>query len=223
MLEAIFFDLDGTLLDTAPDMIAALNTLRAEHELPPADYAAARAQVSNGAAGLLKLGFTHLGDAEREALRAPYLDRYAAQLAVGTTPFPGMLEVLDALDAARLPWGVVTNKPTFLTEPLLEALDLATRCAVTISGDTLARRKPHPEPLLHAARSVGASSMQTMYVGDAPRDIEAGRAAGMVTVAVTYGYHGPEENPGHWGADHLVGSPAELLHLPGLPRTARPE
>lgn len=223
MLKAVLFDLDGTLLDTAPDMIAALNALRAEHELAPADYAAARSQVSNGAAGLLKLGFEHLDDGEREALRAPYLDRYAANLAVGTSPFPGMLDVLDALDAASLPWGVVTNKPAFLTEPLLDALGLTARCAVTISGDTLARRKPHPEPLLHAARSVGVSSTHTMYVGDAPRDIEAGRAAGMVTVAVTYGYHGPEEDPVDWGADHLVATPGQLLQLPGLRRVAKPE
>lgn len=223
MLKAIFFDLDGTLLDTAPDMIAALNALRAEHELAPADYGAARAQVSNGAAGLLKLGFEHLDDAAREALRSPYLDRYASNLAVGTAPFPGMLDVLDALDAVGLPWGVVTNKPAFLTEPLLDALDLAARCAVTISGDTLARRKPHPEPLLHAAGSLGLSSAQTMYVGDAPRDIEAGRSAGMITVAVTYGYHGPEEDPGNWGADHTVATPGELLQLPGLGRTAKPE
>lgn len=217
MLEAIFFDLDGTLLDTAPDMIAALDSLRAEHELSPTNYASARAQVSNGAAGLLRLGFEHLDDNAREALRSPYLDRYAARLAEATAPFPGMATVLDALDAASFPWGVVTNKPAFLTEPLLEALDLAARCAVTVSGDTLTRRKPHPEPLLHAARRVGANISRTMYVGDAPRDIEAGRAAGMITVAVTYGYHDPADDPADWGADHLVTAPDQLLGLPGLP------
>lgn len=223
MLKAVLFDLDGTLLDTAPDMIAALNALRAEHALAPADYAAARSQVSNGAAGLLKLGFAHLDEVAREALRARFLDQYAANLAVGTTPFPGMLDVLAALEAVGLPWGVVTNKPAFLTEPLLDALGLAARCAVTVSGDTLEQRKPRPEPLLHAARSVGVSSAQTMYVGDAPRDIEAGRSAGMVTVAVSYGYHGPDEDPVHWGADHLVAIPAQLLELPGLRRSAKPE
>lgn len=217
MLKAIFFDLDGTLLDTAPDMVAALNSLRADHDLEPTDYALARAQVSNGAAGLLRLGFDHLDDATREALRPTYLDRYAARLAEATVAFPGMLDVLDALETAGILWGVVTNKPGFLTEPLLEALGLAARCAVTVSGDTLPRRKPHPEPLLHAARSVGVNVSQTMYVGDAPRDIEAGRAAGTVTVAVTYGYHDVAENPADWGADHLIGDPAQLLRLPGLP------
>ena len=220
MLKAVFFDLDGTLLDTAPDMIGALDALRADHSLAPADYAAARAQVSNGAAGLLRLGFDHLDDAGREALRQPYLDRYAARLARATTPFPGMLAVLDALDAAQMPWGVVTNKPAFLTDPLLAALDLARRSAVTVSGDTLAQRKPHPEPLLHAARHVGVDCRRIVYVGDAPRDIEAGRAAGMVTVAVTYGYHSADEDPTAWGADHLVESPKKLLELPGLPGNA---
>lgn len=216
MLDAIFFDLDGTLLDTAPDMIGALDSLRADHALEPIDFATARAQVSNGAAGLLQVGFDHLDEAGREALRSPYLDRYAARVAADTTPFPGMLAVLDALDAARLPWGVVTNKPAFLTEPLLAALDLARRSAITVSGDTLPQRKPHPEPLLHAARHVGADNTRTIYVGDAPRDIEAGRAASMVTVAVTYGYHGPAEDPSAWGADHLVTTPEQLLELPLL-------
>lgn len=201
-------------------MIAALDALRADHDLAPMDYVAARAQVSNGAAGLLRLGFEHLDDDAREALRSSYLDRYAARLADATAPFPGMLAVLEALDTAQVPWGVVTNKPAFLTEPLLEALGLAARCAVTVSGDTLARRKPHPEPLLHAARTVGVEISQTMYIGDAPRDIEAGQAAGMVTVAVTYGYHDPAHDPADWGADHLVASPSQLLGLPGLPGTA---
>ena len=156
-------------------------------------------------------------DAARAALHPPYLDRYAERLAEATVPFPGMLGVLDALETAGILWGVVTNKPGFLTEPLLEALGLAARCAVTVSGDTLPKRKPHPEPLLHAARSVGVEVAQTMYVGDAPRDIEAGRAAGTVTVAVTYGYHDEAQDPADWGADHLIGDPEQLLRLPGLP------
>ena len=216
MFQAIFFDLDGTLLDTAPDMVAALDVLRAEHDLEPTEYAAARAQVSNGAAGLLRLGFAHLDEIARDALRLSYLERYAERLAQSTSPFPGMLDVLDALDSARVPWGVGTNKPAFLTEPLLAALGLAQRSAVTVSGDTLTRRKPHPEPLLHAASRVGVSLENALYVGDAPRDIEAGRAAGMVTVAVTYGYHGPQEDPATWGADHVITTPGQLLALPGL-------
>ena len=213
MLQAILFDLDGTLLDTAPDMVSALDALRAEHDLSPLSYASARAQVSNGAAGLLALGFDHLDADRREALRPRYLDLYAERLAEATLPFPGMLDVLEALENEGVLWGVVTNKPAFLTEPLLEALALIERCACVISGDTLSQRKPHPEPLLHAARSLGVPSSAAMYVGDAPRDIEAGRAAGMVTVAVTYGYHEPNQDPARWGADHTVTAPEDLLQL----------
>jgi 2-phosphoglycolate phosphatase len=216
VLQAILFDLDGTLLDTAPDMIGALDALRAEHDLAPMNYHVARTQVSNGAAGLLALGFDHLGPDDREALRSRYLELYAARLAQGTRPFPGMVEVLDTLERAGIPWGVVTNKPGYLTEPLLAALALSGRCACVVSGDTLTRRKPDPAPLLHAAERLGVASSAVVYVGDAPRDIEAGREAGMVTVAVTYGYHAPGDDPAQWGADHTVNNPAELLRLPRL-------
>lgn len=207
---AVFFDLDGTLLDTAPDMVAALQELRAAASLPPLDYALARAHVSNGAMGLLRVGFAHLDEAGREALRDPYLARYAARLTDATTLFPGLAAVLDALEAAGLPWGVVTNKPAALTGPLLAGLGLARRCACIISGDTLTRRKPHPEPLLHAARLAAVPASAALYVGDARRDIEAGRAAGMATVAAAYGYIEPGEDPRAWGADHLVGTGDEL-------------
>jgi phosphoglycolate phosphatase len=216
MALAYFFDLDGTLLDTAPDMVAALNALRAEHNLSPLDYAMARTQVSNGAAGLLSIAFAHLDADGREALRGRYLDLYAERLSRETAPFPGMLDVLDALDNAGQPWGIVTNKPAFLTEPLLAAQGLSQRCACIVSGDTLAQRKPHPEPLLHAARVVGVASATAVYVGDARRDIQAGQAAGMVTVVATYGYMEPGEDPLLWGADHAVDHPTELLHLPGF-------
>lgn len=216
MTRAYFFDLDGTLLDTAPDMVAALNVLRAEHKLSPLDYATARTQVSNGAAGLLSIAFAHLDEAGRESLRGRYLELYAERLSEQTAPFPGMLDVLDALDKTGQPWGIVTNKPAFLTEPLLAAQGLSPRCACIVSGDTLAQRKPHPEPLLHAARVAGVPSATAVYVGDARRDIEAGQAAGMVTVVATYGYLVPGDDPLLWGADHAVDHPTELLQLPGF-------
>jgi phosphoglycolate phosphatase len=209
-LTAVLFDLDGTLLDTAPDMVDALQQLRADAALEPVDFAAARAHVSNGAAGLLRVGFPHLSDAGREALRDRYLEIYADRLARATRLFPGMAAVLDMIEAAGVPWGVVTNKPAYLTEPLLEQMELLARCACVVSGDTLPRRKPDPAPLLHAAGQVGVSAASAVYVGDAPRDIQAGRAAGMFTVAATYGYVLPDDDPQSWQADHAIASPAEL-------------
>ena len=210
---AVFFDLDGTLLDTAPDMVAALDRLRAELELEPVDFAHARRYVSRGALGMLQVGFSHLGEDEREAMRERYLAHYESCLTVNTAPFAGMAELLDALDDAGTRWGVVTNKPGYLAEPLLAALDLARRCASIVSGDTLPQRKPHPAPLLHAAREAGVPASGSVYIGDDRRDIEAGRAAGMTTVAAGYGYITPDEDPANWGADHLVAEIAELSEL----------
>jgi len=210
---AVFFDLDGTLLDTAPDMVAALDLLRAELELEPVDFAHARRYVSRGAIGMLQVGFSHLQDEQRESMRERYLAYYESCLTNDTAPFAGMTELLDALDEAGTPWGVVTNKPGYLAEPLLSALDLAKRCASIVSGDTLLQRKPHPEPLLHAAREAGVAAGGSVYIGDDRRDIQAGRAAGMTTIAAGYGYITPDEDPAAWGADHLVGEIAELTEL----------
>ena len=212
-MAAVFFDLDGTLLDTAPDMVTALDRLRAELELDPVDYDHARRYVSRGALGMLEVGFSHLQDHEREAMRDRFLGHYEACLTLNTTPFTGMAELLDALDAAGTRWGVVTNKPGYLAEPLLTALDLARRCASIVSGDTLPQRKPHPAPLLHAAREAGVAAAASVYIGDDRRDIEAGRAAGMTTVAAGYGYIAPGEDPADWGADHLVAEIDELGQL----------
>jgi len=209
-LAAVFFDLDGTLLDTAPDMVAALDALRADSGLPPMRYALARAWVSNGAAGMIQVGFDHLDEAGREALRAPFLERYAARLTAATRPFEGIAPLLEALDRAGVAWGVVTNKPAFLTEPLLEALQLRARCVSVVSGDSLPHRKPHPAPLQHAAELAGCTAAEAVYVGDARRDIEAGRAAGMRTIAAAYGYIQPGDDPRDWGADHVIDTPAEL-------------
>ena len=210
---AVFFDLDGTLLDTAPDMVGALDRLRAEADLEPVDYALARQYVSHGALGMLGIGFGHLDEASREALRERYLTLYAERLADNTRLFPGMAALLDELDASGTPWGVVTNKPAFLTEPLLDRLHLARRCACIVSGDTLSTRKPDPEPLLHAARLAGAQHAVSIYIGDDRRDIDAGRGAGMITVAVKYGYIKPDEDPSSWGADYLVSTSQDLHSL----------
>jgi phosphoglycolate phosphatase len=208
---AVLFDLDGTLLDTAPDMVGTLNQLRSEERREELHYDQARAYVSNGVLGLLGVAFADVTDEDRQRLHRRFLEIYAGRLAAGTTLFPGMPAVLVHLEAAQIAWGVVTNKPARLTEPLLDQLGLLARCACVVSGDTMPRRKPHPQPLLHALSIVGASPGQAIYVGDAERDIAAGRAAGMRTVAAVYGYIPPGENPSAWGADHQITSPGDLL------------
>jgi phosphoglycolate phosphatase len=214
-VQAILFDLDGTLLDTAPDMVAALNMLRAEQTKTVMDYSLVRAHVSNGAVGLVGIGFPGASPERHEVLRRRFLELYAERLAEATVLFPGMDNVLQVLEAAGLPWGVVTNKPAYLTEPLLQRLGLTARCASVVSGDTLPQRKPHPLPLLHAAKTIGVDAAQAAYVGDAQRDIEAGRAAGMMTVAAVYGYLPPGDDPDSWGADHHIDDPANLLEILG--------
>jgi len=208
---ALLLDLDGTLLDTAPDMGGALNLLRAEHGLEPLPGAVIRPVVSHGAMRLVALGFPEATGDEFESLRLRFLELYAANLAVGTRLFPGFEAVLDQLEARRLPWGIVTNKPGWLTDPLLAALGLDRRAACAVSGDTLAERKPHPLPLLHAARLVGVDPGRCVYVGDAERDIQAGRAAGMTTVVAAYGYISDGEDPRAWQPHGVVNSPDELL------------
>lgn len=217
----VLFDLDGTLLDTAPDMVAVLHQVQAEENRAPLPYAQARCHVSHGVTGLLRIAFGELAEQERERLRLRYLENYAARLVVETALFAGMQQVLARLEDLGIPWGIVTNKPASLTEPLLERLGLRPRCACVVSGDTTARRKPHPEPLLHALSLIAAAPGAAYYVGDAERDIVAGRAAGMRTVAALYGYIPPEEDPSAWGADHRVDSPAGLLAILPAPHAAR--
>ncbi len=217
---AVLFDLDGTLLDTAPDMIAALDALLAEQGQGPVEYAHARLHVSKGAIGLINLAFDALGislsQGQLLSLRNRYLDLYAKRLCQATTLFDGMAEVLAQLEDAGMPWGIVTNKPGFLAEPLLDQLGLLQRSAALVSGDTLPERKPHPQPLLFAASQLFVMPGETVYIGDDIRDIEAGNAAGMTTVAAAYGFIPPDDNPAHWQADHLIESPGDLLTLPGL-------
>jgi phosphoglycolate phosphatase len=207
---ALLLDLDGTLLDTAPDMGGALNTLRAEEGRPPLPLATLRPFVSHGAAGLVGVGFPDVPEAGRELLRSRFVHTYSARLCEGTTLFKGAEALLARLEAAGLPWGIVTNKPAWLTDPLLALLGLDARAACVVSGDTLAVRKPHPAPLLHAAAALGLAPGQCVYAGDAERDIVAGRAAGMRTVAVRYGYLAAGEDPAAWGPDAIVDDPGSL-------------
>ena len=209
--DAILFDLDGTLLDTAPDMVGALNRLLGEHGREPLELAAARAFVSHGAARLVRLGFAEANDEHFEQLRQRFLALYAAHVADGTCLFAGIEDVLGALEASGKPWGVVTNKPGWLTTPLLRALDLDSRAACVVSGDTVAERKPHPMPLLHAAAQIGVDAERCVYVGDAERDIRAGRAARMTTVAAAYGYVAADEDLSLWSPHAVISEPRELL------------
>ncbi|MBL8202534.1 MAG: HAD-IA family hydrolase [Chromatiales bacterium] len=212
---AVLFDLDGTLLDTAPDMIFALNAICREEDAPAVAYERARGFVSNGAVGLLRLAFPDFDPARDGDLHRRYLARYADRLAVETRLFPLLDTLLDSLESDGVPWGVVTNKPRHLTEPLLEALGLRDRSACTVSGDTLPERKPHPRPIQFALERLGlaAHAARTVYVGDARRDIESGRAAGTRTIAARYGYVEPGQDPATWGADHLVDTTRQLVTL----------
>lgn len=210
--DAVLFDLDGTLVDTAPDMVRVLLELLETEGRAPLDYGLVRSHVSNGAAGLIKLGFPDARGEEHERLRLDYLERYQGSVCVDSGLFPGLPELLDELDAADLPWGVVTNKPARMTEPLLHGLGLAARAACMISGDTIPQRKPDPAPLLLATRETGIAPGRSVYVGDAERDIAAGRAAGMYTIGVEYGYITRDDDPARWDADELVADAEELAH-----------
>ena len=210
---AVLFDLDGTLVDTAPDMVAVLQELQRSHGIDPVDYELGRAYVSNGALGLLGLGFPDIEHAVGSELHAAYLERYALRLCEASVLFPGLERLLQVLDAAGLPWGVVTNKPAHLTDPLLDCLALAARSACTVSGDSLPQRKPDPAPLLHACELAGLLPQNTIYVGDASRDIQAGQNAGMATIAAAYGYVTPDDDPQRWGADLVAADTAELTQI----------
>ena len=210
--QAFLFDLDGTLVDTAPDMAGALNRLRAEYDLPALPYAAIRPWVSHGAGALVRLGFGQELEAERmEALRLRYLELYAAALCVESTLFSGMAEVLARLEAKGRAWGVVTNKPAFLTEPLLDGLGLTRRAGCIVSGDPLPTRKPDPAPGRHACALLGLPEAGCVMVGDAERDIAAARAAGCPSIAAAFGYVLEDDDPHTWGADAVVDAASELL------------
>ena len=209
----LLFDLDGTLIDSAPDLAGAANDLRAAHGLPPLPYEALRPMVGSGARGMVGKAFGLApGDADFEAMRDAFLARYADRLLQHTQVFDAMAPVLSALDAAGLTWGIVTNKAMRFTAPIVEGLGLARRASVLIAGDTTAHAKPHPEPLLEAARRLNVPPQRCVYIGDDARDIVAGHAAGMATLAAGWGYLGQGEPVHAWGAHQVLQSPAQLLN-----------
>ena len=217
-VQAVLFDLDGTLVDSAPDLAGAANDLRAEHGLPPLPYESLRPMVGTGARGMVGVAFGRApGDEGFEVLRDAFLARYEKRLLQETAVFAAMHAVLQRLEAAPLPWGIVTNKALRFASPLVQGLDLHRRSAVLIGGDSTPHAKPHPAPLLEAARQIGVDPAHCVYVGDDHRDIVAGRAAGMATLAAGWGYLGQGEAIEDWGADAVVTEPAALLQWLDLP------
>jgi phosphoglycolate phosphatase len=214
LCQAVLFDLDGTLADTAPDLAAAVNKMRHERGLEMVPLDDLRPLASAGARGLIGGAFG-IGPEHPDygSMREEFLANYEADLCIETTLFPGIDEVLDELDERGVRWGIVTNKVARLTEPLVALLGLDLRAGCVVSGDTTAHSKPHPAPLLHAARELDLPPERIVYVGDDLRDVQAGFAAGMVTVAAAYGYCGKDIPPNRWHAQHVVDSPAELQRL----------
>jgi N-acetyl-D-muramate 6-phosphate phosphatase len=212
VIKAVLFDLDGTFADTAPDLGAALNHVLALHKRPPLPVEISRLQASHGSAGLLKLGFNIEPDAPQFAkLREQFLAYYTAHICDHTTLFPCMAELVANLEQRGMPWGIVTNKPHRFTVPLMQALGYHSRAACLVSGDTCARAKPHPDPLLFAAKLIDTKPAHCLYLGDDKRDMQAGRAAGMKTLIALFGYIDPQADLSSWQADGAIQSPLELL------------
>ncbi len=211
---AVLFDLDGTLADTAPDLASALNATLTHYGQATLPYETIRPVVSHGGIALTKLGFGMQPDAPGFDERRQYLlDVYADNLCRDTVLFDGMAAVLETLERAAIPWGIVTNKPAWLTDPLIEAMQLVTRAGCVVSGDTCSNRKPHPEPILHACALLERAPQQTWYVGDAGRDMQAGNAAGCYTIGALYGYLHPDDPPHTWECDITIEQPTQLLDL----------
>lgn len=213
-VRALVFDLDGTLLDTAPDFVVVLNRLLAERDRPPLPDETIRRVVSNGARALVTLGFgVEPGHTEFEPLRERLLTLYRDHLAVHTRLFPGLQPVLDWLGEQQIPWGVATNKPATYALPLMEAMNLRPAPESIVCPDHVVERKPHPESLYLAAKQLGCEPSQILYVGDHQRDIECGRRAGAVTMAAAYGYIEDSDDVAGWEADYRVGHGEEILPI----------
>ncbi|MFJ3524588.1 N-acetylmuramic acid 6-phosphate phosphatase MupP [Pseudomonas sp. NPDC090203] len=213
-LRAVLFDMDGTLLDTAPDFIAICQAMLAERGFPPIDDKLIRDEISGGAKAMVSAAFAMSpNEAEFEALRQEFLERYQQDCAVHSKLFEGMEALLEDIEKAKLVWGVVTNKPVRYAQPIMEQLGLDTRSAVLICPDHVTKSKPDPEPLLLACKMLDLDPASVLFVGDDLRDIESGRDAGTRTAAVRYGYIHPHDNPNHWGADVVVDHPLELRRV----------
>jgi phosphoglycolate phosphatase len=207
----VLFDLDGTLVDSVGDLTAALNDLRARFSLAPVALAQVRTAISSGARAILGQGLPELSEAEREAQRDAFLGLYRERIGENDRLFSGIDQVLAAIEAAGSRWGVVTNKREDLARRVVERLDLDVRCAILIGGDTLARCKPDPLPVITACQRLGVPFAQAVFAGDDRRDIEAGRGAGTRTLAVRWGFHASADDPAGWGADAVVDEPIHLL------------
>ena len=220
---AALFDLDGTLLDTAPDFVVAINRLLAEEQRASLGLAIIRPQVSNGAIAVVRTAFPDVpvDSSAFSALRARFLAHYRSALSVHTQLFPGFEAVLATLEAHALPWGIITNKAAWLTEPLLADLGLHARAACVMSGDTFPERKPHPRPLLMAAERIAVAPADCVYVGDALRDVQAARAAGMVPLGVRFGYLDAADHPDSWPVAGWLDEPRQLLSWLELPAMGR--
>lgn len=218
---AVLFDLDGTLVDTAPDLWAAANAMRARAGLPPMTLEALRPAVSRGSRAMLAVALPHFDAAAREAWVAPFLASYGEAVAVHSRLFDGMHEVLAAIESDGACWGVVTNKPEGLARALVRGLGLEARCGVLVGGDTLPVRKPDPQPLWLACDTLGVPAGAALYVGDDARDVEAARAAGMRCVAAAWGYRDTGECIEDWGADAVLARPHDLLRPGALAAAGR--
>lgn len=211
MQRGVLFDLDGTLLDTVEDFYRIIEQMRNERKAAEVPAQLIRQQVSNGSVGMLCAAFSMRPDAPGfDELREDFLQRYDRQLAVHTRPFPGIPDLLDWLDAEQIPWGVVTNKLSRFSTPLLAAIGWSERCAALVCPDQVSQPKPHPEPLLKACQQMAIDPAASLYIGDHQRDIDAGRAAGMQTIAALYGYLPVGDDPARWQADHSIANAAEL-------------
>ncbi len=213
-LRAVLFDLDGTLIDTAPDFAFVIDVMRKRRQLEPIPYAKVLQTVSDGSRGMVQMAFdTSEDSAEFEILRQELLALYSEHLAVNSQLYPGMEEVLRHIETRGMRWGVVTNKPVLYAEPLMRALNLHERCGALICPDHVAQRKPHPEALELACRQLNCATDEAIFLGDHHRDIEAGKNANMPTVACAYGYVHPDDPCTKWNADFIVASAHELLPL----------
>lgn len=213
-IAAVLFDLDGTLIDSAPDLGAAADQMRVARGMPSLPLASYRHMAGAGARGMLEIAFGITPDAsDFNAMREEFFFNYAACMTERTYAFEGVPELIERLEQQKLPWGVVTNKSSRFTDPLTRAMPLFVNAGAIVSGDTTPHAKPHPEPLLEAARRLRVSPEQCVYVGDDERDVVAGLAAGMKTVAASYGYLGKKTEIQAWGAHAEINSPLSLLQL----------
>lgn len=213
-LKALLLDLDGTLLHTAPDMVGALNDLLASKNKPATNFDTAMRQVSKGGAAMIRIGFgIDNSHPDFETLRQEFLDIYATRVCNESYAFNGMLNVLDFCESNNIRWGIVTNKPEYLTTPILEKMNLKKRSAITVCGDTLAVNKPHPAPLLHCTTLLKLAPSDCLYVGDDERDIQAGSAAGMHTAVANWGYIDQSIDVNDWQPEFIINQPSGLLKL----------